>query len=163
MSREVTPETAYRGTRTSSEREVTPDTAYRDTQTSSEREVTPDAAYRDTQTSSEQPDDVPPPLPSAPPPLPNWKTFPGQDPTASNASFFDSSSFLLEPAVTPVATTTTTTAERAGGDERRFERSNSMDELDEATQQRLETVRRKSAFLGLNVYETDEYKKIKQG
>ena len=112
---------------------------------------------------ADEDEDVPPPLPSAPPPAPNWRTFPGQDVTASDASFLDSSSFLVEPGMTAAARDEPGLTAAPRDEPGRLARSGSLDDLDELTQQKLEIVRRKSAFLGLNVYDTDEYKQIKQG
>ena len=103
------------------------------------------------QPSESEDEDAPPPLPSMPPPAPNWNTFPDQAPVNSELSFFDSSDLLPD----------TDTDEVIMRKDR--SRSGSIDDLDEVTQKKLETVRRKSAFLGINVYDTEEYKKIKEG
>ena len=88
--------------------------------------------------------DEPPPLPAAPPPAPNWETFPGE-PTAPAAdlSFLEPSDLVPE-----------------------VGEMNDVDDDDDQAgfiKTRMEQLRRKAKFLGQNYGETEEYKKLEGG
>ena len=82
---------------------------------------------------SESDDDAPPPLPTAPPPAPNWGTFPGSSHEFSDVKI-----------AAPV-------------------REDISEFSDVLTQQKFDSLRRKAEFLGVDVTETQEYKKLKEG
>ena len=123
--------------------------------------------------SSPEPDDVPPALPSAPPPEPMWTTFPGhgQSHRLSADSLFEPGELLPdqgarvwqdEPSQSCIEEEPVKDVPMRGGPAP-TKGAEQLGREDSTTRIRTDILRRKSEFLGLNVEETEEYKKIKAG
>jgi len=101
----------------------------------------------------EEDEDQPPALPSQPPPAPNWSTFPGAAPPqpATDLSFLDSTDLASDPQLEPPS-------------EPKIILFCGIEEgdLDEATRTKISMLKRRSDFLGVNLEDMEEYRKLQE-
>lgn len=101
----------------------------------------------------EEESDTPPALPSQPPPAPNWSTFPGAAPApATDFSFLDQTDLVPDAAVS------------VPNDNHDFQFCGmEQSELDEATRTKISMLKRRADFLGVNLNDMEEYRKLQEG
>ncbi len=101
---------------------------------------------------AEDEDDAPPPaLPAAPPPQPNWNTFPDSSAPITDLSFLDSSDLLPDQS-----------AFIPNDNEGRRPVLREAD-LTDAARKKIDILRRRSEFLGVELEQLEEYKNLQAG